>query len=349
LPNTHHGKDDSISPLARNHTTRSAMPTAHRQRLIINHPGFHPPLRRALEEIGLDIDADVWQPSPHQLENAIACYVWFYDCLRHPFRVWQLKRQLKRHGVPLITWNRDAPHYLNRRPWRLDWLNRAKLLDIYATHTLIDTRHFAEQVLYLPNAADIDTYNLNGSPLETFEKLRNPDNYRYDVSFFGGMNGQRYKEDAEREHFFAALAKRLEAMKIRFLFCEAEGMSSAEQVALIQSSKINLNFGARCEYQAAVASGLPERCYGIPACGGFLLCDKRTHAHDDFSIGENWAEFTDIDDCLLQIEYWLAHFDQARDLAERCYHHVMANHTYRNRAATLHQSLLAWHTKQGAV
>ena len=118
---------------------------------------------------------------------------------------------------------------------------------------------------------------------------------------------------------------------------------------MIRTSRINLNYGARCEYQAPIASGLPERCFGIPACGGFLLCDKRTHARDDFTIGENWAEFDGIDDCIEKIEYWLTHFDQARDLAERCYHHVMINHTYRNRAATLHAELLSWHKQQSTL
>lgn len=323
------------------------MPLAGRQHLIINHSGFLPPMRRALEARGLVIDEDIWQPSAAQLKKTIACYVWFYDCLRHPLRIWRLKRLLRRHGVPLLTWNRDAPHYLNRKAWRLDWLDRARLLDIYASHSLIDGRRFAGQVLYLPNAADIDTYKINGVVSEVFARLRDPASYRYDVSFFGGMNGTRYKEDAERERFFKALGEKLTARGIRFMFQEAEGMSVAEQIEFIHASRINLNFGARCEYQAPVASGLPERCYGIPACGGFLLCDKRTHARDDFSIGENWAEFDGVDDCLAQIEYWLAHFDQARDLAERCHRHVMTNHSYRNRAATFHEALLTWHLDHG--
>ncbi|MEI7430988.1 MAG: glycosyltransferase [Betaproteobacteria bacterium] len=321
------------------------MPFPLRQRLIINHTGFHPPLRRALEDIGLVLDEALWLPNKEQLESAIACYVWFYDCIRYPLRIWRLKRLLKRHGVPLVTWNRDAPHYLNRKPWRLDWLDRSRMLDIYASHSLIDTRQFSDQAIYLANAADTNTYHLNGVEHEVLARLRHPENYRHDVSFFGGMDGKRYKEDADREHFFGELGMRLQARGISFLFCEAEGMSVAEQTALIQASRINLNYGARCEYQAPVASGLPERCFGIPACGGFLLCDKRTHARDDFTIGENWAEFDGIDDCVAKIEYWLAHFDDARDLAERCYHHVMANHTYRNRATKFHQAMRTWHAE----
>lgn len=314
-----------------------------RDRLIVNHADMLPALRRELTARGLTIVENVWSPSDEQLAEVLVCYVWFYDCLRYPFRIWRLARRLRQHGVPLIAWNRDAPHYLNRSAWRLDCLNRARLLDIYATHTLIDTRRFAEQVLYFPNAADTQNYHLHGPSDAVMARLRIPANYRYDVSFFGGMDGQRYKEDAERERFFGALSERLRARGLRVLFREAAGMSIVEQVELIQTSRINLNFGARCEYGAPVASGLPERCYGIPACGGFLLCDRRTHARDDFQIGESWAEFTDLDDCVLQIAFWLTHFDQARDLAERCYHHVMTQHTYRQRAATLHEVLLDWH------
>ena len=63
------------------------MSLAGRQRLIINHSGFLSPMRRALEALGLIIDDEVWQPSAAQLENSIACYIWFYDCLRHPLRI----------------------------------------------------------------------------------------------------------------------------------------------------------------------------------------------------------------------------------------------------------------------
>ncbi len=315
-----------------------------RNLILINHSGFYQPLLDELNNLGLELVFDCWRPEPALLERTLACFVWFYDCLRHPVEVWLLKRRLKRHAVPLAAWNRDAPHYLNRRAWRLDWLDRARLLDIYATHTLIDTkRSFADLVLYLPNAADVERYNPGPDATAALARLRQPDGYRWDVTFFGGMNGKRYKEDLQRQEFFAALGAKLDARGISHHFREAEGMTVEDQIACIHASRINLNFGARCEYGAAVASGLPERCYGIPACGGFLLCDRRTHARDDFTVGDNWAEFDGLEDCVAKIEYWLAHFDAARDLAERCHHHVMACHTYAHRAATLHDALLRWH------
>jgi spore maturation protein CgeB len=312
--------------------------------------GLYPvALRRELAQRGLKVlesrrwqDADFSDP-----ERILGVYTWFYEGLRHPLTIWGVHRILRRQGIPLFVWNQDAPHYLNRAGWRLDWLNRARLFDIYATHSLIDSRQFADTVLYFPNAADTERYHLHSA---TLAELRDPNPCDYDVSFFGAMDGRRYKEMRARQEFFAALGDRLAARGIRFLFREAASMSVEEQVALIQTSRINLNFGASCDYGAPVASGLPERCYGIPACGGFLLCDRRTHAHDDFTPGENWAEFDGLDDCVAKIDFWLANFSAARDLAERCHAHVMARHTYAHRAETLHNALLDWHAgKRGRL
>jgi len=295
---------------------------------------------------------DSWHDLPVTGDRLLGANIWFYDALRYPLKVALLRRRLAPFGVPVFAWNQDAPHYLNRASWRLNLLDRFRLLDIYATHTLVDERRqFADALLYLPNAADTRSYSLCGAASEVLIRLRNSPDYTHDVSFFGAMDGARYKEMRTRQAFFTALGERLSKLGIRHLFREAAGMSVAEQVDLIQRSRINLNFGASCEYGAREASGLPERCFGIPACGGFLLCDKRTHARDDFTPGENWAEFDgSIDDCVEKIEYWLAHFDESRDLAERCHTHVMAHHTYAHRAHTLHQALLDWHAgKRGRL
>lgn len=317
-----------------------------RDLLLLSGGGLHPALADELTRRGLELrEVDDWRSLPDKdRARLIGGFVWFYDCIRHPVSMWRRRSFLHRHGAPLLAWNQDAPHYLNRAAWRLDWLDWVRMLDLYASHTLVDQqRNFADTTLYLPNAADVRRYHLSGRSLA---ELRTGDTYLHDVSFFGAMDGNRYKEMRARQEFFAALSARLAPLGLRFLFRESAGMSVAEQIALIQQSRINLNFGASCEYGAPLASGLPERCYGIPAAGGFLLCDKRSHARDDFSPGANWAEFDGLDDCVAQIQYWLAHWDAARDLAERCHAHVMAAHTYAHRAEKLHRALLAWHDGQ---
>ncbi len=313
-----------------------------RDTLLIAHGSLHPALRRELAARGLVLrESRHWQGADRsEPERILGAYTWFYEGLRHPLAIRGMKRWTHQHGIPLFVWNQDAPHYLNRAGWRLDLLDRFRLYDVYATHSLADPRRFADTFLYLPNAADTARYHLDGRLLAS---LRDNSAYDYDVSFFGAMDGARYKEMRMRQEFFGALGDRLTQRGIRFLFREAAGMTLGQQGGLIRNSRINLNFGASCDYGSPVASGLPERCYGIPACGGFLLCDKRSHACDDFTPGLDWAEFDGLDDCVARIEYWLANFDAARDLAERCHSTVMARHAYAHRAATLHQALIDWH------
>lgn len=308
---------------------------------------FHP-LKLAFAELGFQLVAAEEMEKLASLDDVIGYFACFYRCIDHPIAAWLRRKMLARKGIPVIAWNRDAPHYLNRPKWRLRLASTLQLVDIYATHTLIDTSkyQFSPTTVYLANALEPSAYAPPAPVSETFRHLRDETAYTVDVSFFGGINGVRYKEDAERARFFSALSALLKSKGISHVFRETDGMTPDQQIAFILSSKINLNYGARCEYNAPVASGLPERCFGIPGCGGFLLCDKRTHASDDFTIGENWAEFDGIDDCIAQIEHWLAHFEAARDLAERCHNHVTACHTYRDRAMTLKYALIAWHARE---
>lgn len=336
----------TISSMTSFSTENNAMKCSN---IIINHKDFYLPLQTALENRGLISLHDNWTPARKDLKNICAGFIDFYDVMRHPFRVSRLKKRLNKHNIPLVAWNRDAPHYLNKKKWRLDLFNHIQLLDIYSTHTLIDSdRSFADTVLYLPNAADIGRYNLQGDEKIIFKRLREPSNYTYDVSFFGGMDGNRYKEDIDRENFFSALSLELDRSNIRYNFIETGStpLSVEQQIKIIQSSIINLNYGARCEYGAPVASGLPERCFGIPASGGFLLCDKRTHTKDTFIVGKHIDEFKDLTECLSKIKYYIKNFSRARDLAENCYRHVLKNHTYANRATTLHKAITMWQNRK---
>jgi spore maturation protein CgeB len=72
----------------------------------------------------------------------------------------------------------------------------------------------------------------------------------------------------------------------------------------------------------------------VPASGGFLLADRRRHAAEDFAEDER-VEYDGIDDCVSRIGYFLAHFGEARTIAERARARVLLDHGYRNRAARL--------------
>ena len=298
---------------------------------IVNYRNFQP-IKEGLEAQGYTVYENLWAPTPEQLDACVGYLGCMYDLAKRPFAALRLKRRLKSRNIPLIGWNRDGPWNKGEKRWRLAFLRRSKLLDIYASHTLQGAEGYGRVTMYLPNAADLKSYNLGGV---TLQALRDPPWYDYDVSFLGGVDAEKYPELRDRADFLAALRARLEPDGIRCHFVSADGMSSEEQAQLIRKSRISLNYGARCDDAGIVSWGMPERCFGIPACGGFLLSDVREHAKDDFVPDEEYVMFRDLNDCEAKIRYYLGHFDRAREVAERAYARVMREHTYEKRAQAM--------------
>lgn len=302
--------------------------------------------REAFEDLGYEVRTDVDQASLGRPGAAALCLVNLYEAARGPWAAVRLKWALRGSGVPLIGVDRDAPWHMGLRRRRLKLLEYLQPFDIYATHTLQPTYDFAPVKLYNPNAVWVRNFNLHG---RTLEEMRNPEFFRWDVSFVGNMNGARYKEHAERERFFDALRPRLEALGLRVLFRNSGGMSEQEQIDVIQRSIINLNYRSSCDHRsrsgAEMSWGLPERCYGVPARGGFMLSDFRRHAQDDFDLASEWASFGDFEDCIARIRYFIENFQRTREIAEAAHARVMRDHTYEKRAASLIGAARAWRAK----
>jgi spore maturation protein CgeB len=164
--------------------------------------------------------------------------------------------------------------------------------------------------------------------------MRDPAQYRWDVTFFGNLDAARYGEHARRVAFLRALEPRLQDLGISASFRDSAGLSAEEQVEIIRRSRINLSTFAGCDAGPEPSWGLPERCYGVPACGGFLLSDRRRHAAEDFADDER-AEYDGLDDGVRKIRTYLEHFQEARAIAERAHARVARDHGYRNRADRL--------------
>ncbi len=313
------------------------MANSQRNLIIFNEPSGNPIIRE-LEQLGFEVVTNLWHPNAAQLQRLFLAWIYFYDCIKHPRKVAQLRQQLQQQA-PLVAWNRDAPSYKGRASWKIRLASWRRPLDIYMSHCLADGLQFGQQRLYLPNAVDPLSYNLHG---HTLSELRQTSRYKVDVSFFGGMDGLHHKGQRKRQIFFEELAKRLDDLHISHHFFDGKGLSIQRQIECIQRSRINLQFGATCEYPGHSAGGLPERCFGVPACGGFLLADQRYHAADDFTPGINYVEFTSLDECVEKIRYYLQHFDMARNIAEAAHAHVLKRHTYALRAEQLIASVAQW-------
>jgi spore maturation protein CgeB len=301
------------------------------RRVLLNFRGGFAGLREGFEALGHEVVENQWRPELAALEGAALCVADFVDCARKLRRTLSLRRQLARARVPFVALNRDAPFNRGVHPARLAALRWFQPFDAYASHSMQDAGRYAPRALYCPNAARESAYRVSGAELAA---MRDPAGFRWDVSFVGNLDAARYREHARRVEFLQALDAKLGARGITTHFRDSVGLSSAEQAAIIRQSRINLSTFAGCDAGTEPSWGLPERCYGVPACGGFLLSDRRRHAAEDFAADER-AEYDGIDDCARMIRYYLEHFGEARAIAERAQARVARDHGYRNRAARL--------------
>ena len=298
------------------------------------------PLMAAFESLGYEAWVDRPDSDLDRLNHGdvVACLTNIHVDIKKPWRALAAKRRINALGAPFIFWDRDGPSHMGEKAWRIWLLKHFEFMDAYATHTLQDAGKFSDEVIYLPNAAWIERYNLAG---RTLESLRERSNYRFDVSFFGRIDPVRFPETEFRALFVNKLKPVLDSMKLRYFFGDHD-VPVAEQIELIQSSIVNLSFFAGCDvrYQGGYHGepfswGLPERCYGIPACGGFLLSDPRAHACDDFVDGKEWVAFSSFEDCVNKIAYHAENLTETRQIAEAAYHRVMSEHRYVDRAGKL--------------
>ncbi len=310
---------------------------------IVNYRRFSP-IVEGLRECGYKVIEDVWKPTNEQLADCDGYLICMYDAMKHPWDTLRLKTMLRARNIPLLGWNRDAPWNKGAKRRRLWWFRTSRMLDIYAAHSLQGANAFSSNILYLPNAAWFSAYNLAGHSLA---EMRHSEFYRYDVSFMGNLDPEGFPEFTARAEFFRALESRLAPYGVRCWFQNGRGMSITEQIEIIQRSRININFGAACDDGPVKSWGMPERCYGVPACGGFLLSDARRHAKDDFVPEKEWVSFDDLNDCVEKVRLYLAHHNYARDIAERAHFRVTQEHTYVHRAATLADAARRWRLARG--
>lgn len=300
--------------------------------VLLNYPKGNPRLHEAFEALEHRVSANCYSAEEIASQGIAFVLFDFKQMYKARWSHLRLLRQLRRAGIVTATWNRDAPWHAGVRGWEVAGLLRAGLLDLYATHSLQATARARTKILYLPNAAWMSHYHLGDATLET---LRDDRSYDVGVSFLGNLDAVRFREHVERVRFLERLGKRLREETISYRFHHVDGVSPDLQRRIIQRSRINLSCGAASDVSGIRSWGLPERCYGIPACGGFLLADERRHARDDFKVGDEIVTYQGLDDCIQKIRHYLRCADERRQIAENGYLRVLSEHTYQHRAQSL--------------
>lgn len=91
------------------------------------------------------------------------------------------------------------------------------------------------------------------------------------------------------------------------------------EVPLIyRNSKINLNITSK-----TIESGIPQRVFDILSCGGFCLTNYQPEIAEYFVDGEELVMYTDMEDLLFKVNYYLNHEEERRKIALRGCEKVM--------------------------
>lgn len=93
-----------------------------------------------------------------------------------------------------------------------------------------------------------------------------------------------------------------------------------------KNSKINLNITLR-----SIGSGIPLRVFDIMGCGGFLLTNYQADMLELFEPDKDFVYYTDYEDLLAKVDYYLKHEEERNAIARNGYEKVRENHTYKHR------------------
>lgn len=307
-------------------------------KIAVNYRGSLYKLIEGLRELGHEVVENVWDVHRYRDEGIEALVIEFPTVFNKKWQSIPLIWQLRTSGIPVATWNVDAPwHMKGLNRFRLPPLLALRFFSIYATHSLQNTAWIrGTRVLYLPNAAWIQHYNLNG---HTIESVRDKTDYRYDVSFIGNLSSDRFPEHRRRVAFLKELENFLKANGLKYFFadsfCINSTLSHPEQIDIIQGSKINLSCIAATDSTGTLSWGLTERCFGVPSSGGFLLMENCVHVKDCFDVASEVAVYDGLEDCKMKILYYLEHEEERKRIMVNAHERVMKEHTYRNRAKAL--------------
>jgi spore maturation protein CgeB len=306
---------------------------------IYSHYGQDDPLVKYLLRIGNDVTSIPVRHATLPDESVAFFLINLLDAIKRPLYLLRLKRLARKMDAPLVYWNRDAPWNLNIKRYRSWMISRGLSVDIYLAHSMQTAETFGGWQHYFPNAVDTENYHLDGVPLDS---LRSDSAYSVDVSFFGSLSNT-YRRAKARLEVMAEISPRLRALGISHEWrdtCEGQpAFPLNEQRQFIRKSRINLSVGAMCDTDEP-SWGLPERYFGIPACGGFLVSDYRKYASTTFRT--HCVQFGSSQELVNLVKHWLQQPTERREVAEAMHREVLEGHTYAHRAATLQQLVTDW-------
>jgi len=301
------------------------------------------PLLKGLADIGIEIM--YYQNFANiELQTLDKFDVWFgnlFSEIKYPRILISIKKYLTKNKGIYVFWNRDAPWNCNLkfyREWLIKYLNP---IDFYFTHSGQENIP-CQHKYYLANAAA----NEYICPIED-SALDDESSYEYDISFYGSYKNTKNYGCYKRKKFLQQIEPYLKNKNYRIKFIDSQEikLGISDQIELMKKTKINLNYGATCDLKKVNSWGIPERVFGIPATGSFLLTDYRKNIKQTFLPGL-CDYYLDIKDCIKKIDFYLNNFKYLRNRAITLQKNIIDNHTYQHRAQQFLQIIEKYFSKE---
>lgn len=135
----------------------------------------------------------------------------------------------------------------------------------------------------------------------------------------------------ERQRLLTAVAERfplkLFTLNKDYVLPNVKNMGAADYYSempyIFANSKINLNITLK-----SIQSGIPLRAMDILGAGGFLLSNFQADFLDCFIPDEDFVYYTDTNDLLAKIDYYLSHDKERKEIAANGHHKVLKNHSF---------------------
>lgn len=112
-------------------------------------------------------------------------------------------------------------------------------------------------------------------------------------------------------------------------------LSTQEMVEMYSRSKVNIGFGGVSGYKDTYC--LKGRDFEIPMSGGFYLTEYHPELKGCYELGEEIAAYTDFDDLVKKIRYFLSNQQKADSIRKKGMQRALNEHTWELRFGKIFQ------------
>lgn len=238
-------------------------------------------------------------------------------------------REIKRKGIPVVNWHSDDffnPLYL--MPYSKESFSLYDMHFSSRPHLFEEYRQLGvKNIEYLEVCVDQNCFY----PINTFAGK-----FQCDVSFIGSWSKNRenllknlstFEVHIYGSGWYRSIVRLKGRSNMRFM---NKCVYVEDFSRVVSMSKICLNI---LTVENRDQTNL--RCFEIPACKGFQLCNQTPQLQKLFKEGEDIVLYENEKDLVEKIQYFLQHEYKRFKIAENSYNVVMQNHTYDHRCKQL--------------